>query len=479
MDIHRAYRAPSDRLHSSIPGGEQQRHPEVLSDAEAKDQLWSISQRYDSLLKLQRDFADAQRAYFDAEGDRFKAEAEALTTDEGATVERWLRAQKLEREAKLQVLQRRVLLLQSLKELRQIQLQDLAGHIQPVAAQVTSMVWQDDRPQRHPQSPGSAKSEPSEPDAEAGPFPGLVLAATRAELEALQQRERELMAAKSPGVELCERLAVSEQNLATLMHQTASAKRLAESIAWKHLTAESEAQQATVAADLLQAAMEVQHEEMAGIQPGSRAASVAVPAESAPTPCQPEAPRNPRPGHLAPELLSLVMEEVGFASEQLAALSPWRSEVSGAGEETPSTRVQSLSEVDIPQSFQAGVSRSEMAPVSLVVQPESTVSTSSPCGIPAMALAEHDGIDLALASFLSPRRNRLRRSLFSREGRGLYRYGTCRLQLRFAQGELEASGRDVEAEAWEPLEDFLRKVEVDQSQRLQRARERAKALRKP
>ena len=64
-----------------------------------QDQLWSISQRYDSLLKLQRDFADAQRAYFDAEGDRFKAEAEALTTDEGATVERWLRAQKLEREA--------------------------------------------------------------------------------------------------------------------------------------------------------------------------------------------------------------------------------------------------------------------------------------------------------------------------------------------------------------------------------------------
>ncbi|CAL1153994.1 unnamed protein product, partial [Cladocopium goreaui] len=437
----------------------------MLSDAEAKDQLWSISQRYDSLLKLQRDFADAQRAYFDAEGDRFKAEAEALTTDEGATVERWLRAQKLEREAKLQVLQRRVLLLQSLKELRQIQLQDLAGHIQPVAAQVTSMVWQDDRPQRHPQSPGSAKSEPSEPDAEAGPFPGLVLAATRAELEALQQRERELMAAKSPGVQLCERLAVSEQNLATLMHQTASAKRLAESIAWKHLTAESEAQQATVAADLLQAAMEVQHEEMAGIQPGSRAASVAVPAESAPTPCQPEAPRNPRPGHLAPELLSLVMEEVGFASEQLAALSPWRSEVSGAGEETPSTRVQSLSEVDIPQSFQVRQGRSPAE--------ESTVSTSSPCGIPAMALAEHDGIDLALASFLSPRRNRLRRSLFSREGRGLYRRVTELVGYNFVSPK--ASGRDVEAEAWEPLEDFLRKVEVDQSQRLQRARERAKA----
>ena len=40
--------------------------------------------------------------------------------------------------------------------------------------------------------------EASEPDAEAGPFPALLLAATRAELEALQQRERELMAAKSP-----------------------------------------------------------------------------------------------------------------------------------------------------------------------------------------------------------------------------------------------------------------------------------------
>ena len=43
MDIHRAYRAPSDRLHSSIPGGEQQRHPEVLSDAEAKAGKTKIS----------------------------------------------------------------------------------------------------------------------------------------------------------------------------------------------------------------------------------------------------------------------------------------------------------------------------------------------------------------------------------------------------------------------------------------------------
>lgn len=452
MDVHRAQPLPFYRLQSS-------RHPEVVSDAEAKDQLWNISQRYHGLLKLQRDFGDAQRAYFNAEAERFKAEAEALSTDEEGTVERWLEAQQLEREAKLQVLQRRVLLLQSLQELRQIQLQDLAGHIQLVA----------DRPQGHPQSP-SAKSEASEPDAEAGPFPTLLLAATRAELEALQQRERELLAAKSPGVELCERLAVSEQNLATSIHQTALAKRLAESIVWKHLTAESEAQQATVAADLLQAAMEVQDEEMVGIQPGSRDAASVAPAESAPAPCQPEAPRN-SPG--SPELLSLVMEEVGVASEHLAGfLSPWRSEVSG-GEDTPSTRVQS--EVDIPQSFQARQWRSPAE--------ESTVSTSpSPCG-PAMPLADtHDGIDLALASFLSPRRNRLRRSLFSREGRGVYRYGTCRLQLRFAQGELEASGRNVEAEAWEawePLEDFLRKVEVDQSQRLQRARQRAKALRKP
>lgn len=475
MDILRAYRAPSDRLHSSsIPtGGEkQQRHPEVVTDAEAKDQLWSISQRYESLLKLQRDFADAQRAYF--EGERFK---EAAALSDGET-ELWLRAQKVEREAKLQVLQRRVLLLQSLQELRQIQLQDLAGHIRPARVTAPEVVWQDDRPQRHPpQSPGSARSEASEPDAEAGPFPALLLAATRAELEALQQRERELVAsAESPTAELCDRLAVSEQNLAKLMHQTASAKRLAEGIAWKQLNAESEARQATVAADLLQAAMEVQDEEMKGIQRGSCAASVAVPAESAPATCNDEASRHSRPAvaplaPLAPELLSLVMEEVGFASEQLAALSPWRSEVSGAGEETPSTRVQSLSEVDIPQSFQVRQWRSPAE--------ESTVSTSpSPCRIPAtLADAHTDGIDLALASFLSPRRNRLRRSLFSREGRGLYRYGTCRLQLRFAQGELEASGRDVEA--WEPLEDFLRKVEVDQSQRLQRARERAKALRKP
>ena len=62
-------------------------------------EIWNISQRYEGLLKLQRDVADAQKAYFDAEGDRLKAEAEALSTDEGQPVEGWLQAQKLESQA--------------------------------------------------------------------------------------------------------------------------------------------------------------------------------------------------------------------------------------------------------------------------------------------------------------------------------------------------------------------------------------------
>ena len=84
-----------------------------------------------------------------------------------------------------------------------------------------------------------------------------------------------------------------------------------------------------------------------------------------------------------------------------------------------------------------------------------------------------EGVDVALTSFLGLARNRLRRrraaaacfslhlvhfdrSLFTKVGPGVYRYGTCSLRLRLAQGDyLEAAG---ENELWEPLEAGLNSV---------------------
>ncbi|CAJ1341518.1 unnamed protein product [Effrenium voratum] len=173
------------------------------------------------------------------------------------------------------------------------------------------------------------------------------------------------------------------------------------------------------------------------------------------------------------ELLSLVLEEVGVASEQLAeSFSPWRS-ASSRRVSTPST----------PDPSERSDARAPVSPhIALKAHPpedarreESSTSVSSS----QSPLYRQDRIDSAMAAFLRQRRNRLRRSLFSRVGQGLYRYGTCRMRLRLAsaQGdELEAA--DSDTEIWEPLEDFARRVEQEQSQLLRRARERAKVLRK-
>eukprot|EP00438_Fugacium_kawagutii_P027063 Skav214854 [mRNA] locus=scaffold16:273056:273528:+ [translate_table: standard] len=76
----------------------------------SEDQLWNVSQKYGDLLKLQRNFADAQKAYIDAEGSgvqrrsrrssghRLQAEAEALEAT--AAPELWVEAWQLEREAR-------------------------------------------------------------------------------------------------------------------------------------------------------------------------------------------------------------------------------------------------------------------------------------------------------------------------------------------------------------------------------------------
>eukprot|EP00434_Breviolum_minutum_P011322 symbB.v1.2.009992.t1/scaffold646.1/size176640/8 len=322
-------RSTSDVFH--LQDGVTPRREEVVTDEEAKDKLWSISQKYDSLLKLQREYVDAQAIFLDAEGHRLKAEARALSADEGMELaELLVEAQKREREAKLEVLQRRVRLLQSLHELRQTQLQDLYGLIDKPA----DVVWQDDRCRRkqpqQSQSPASVRREPGGHCA---------------------QREGELMGPSVPllGVDLnacdddiCQRLAKSEHNLTHLMNQAHHAKRLAEDIAMKQRIAEN---QAIVAADLLQAAMEVQDEVSSHSPQSSRSVPLPEPAETAESLCSQvsqnsQAPERPRPSALAPELLSLVMEEVGLASEQLATLSPWRSAF--GGDETPSTHVHSL-----------------------------------------------------------------------------------------------------------------------------------------
>lgn len=86
-----------------------------------------------------------------------------------------------------------------------------------------------------------------------------------------------------------------------------------------------------------------------------------------------------------------------------------------------------------------------------------------------------DEVDNEVASFLNQPRNRLRRSLLCRLGPGEYLYGTRHAQLRIneATGQLEATD-DEAGSAWDPVEDFARRMERCQSDRMQRARDRAR-----
>lgn len=100
-----------------------------------------------------------------------------------------------------------------------------------------------------------------------------------------------------------------------------------------------------------------------------------------------------------------------------------------------------------------------------------------------------DPIDAKVAQFVNQPRNRLRRALFSRLREGEYLYGTRRAQLRLSHGtgntylearetspEEEQSTGDACAEnrTWAPVEEFARRVERLQSNRLRRARDRAR-----
>ncbi len=78
-------------VHWTVPGGS--------TFAFSKEKLWSISQKYDSLLKLQREYVDAQAIFLNAEGHRLKAEARALSAEGMELAELLVEAQKHEREA--------------------------------------------------------------------------------------------------------------------------------------------------------------------------------------------------------------------------------------------------------------------------------------------------------------------------------------------------------------------------------------------
>lgn len=84
-----------------------------------------------------------------------------------------------------------------------------------------------------------------------------------------------------------------------------------------------------------------------------------------------------------------------------------------------------------------------------------------------------DEVDTEVASFLNQPRNRLRRSLLCRLGPGEYLYGTRHSQLRINEvtGQLEATDDDT---GWMAIEDFARCMERCQSDRMQRARNRAR-----
>lgn len=436
----------------------------TVPDLEAGKQVRTFSEKYQELFEFQRLFTSSLRRYLDAQQASLRATAHALGEDEAHALDRVaqrVEAQELEKELKVEVLQRRVKLLGALQELRSLQIQDLRQLV------------------HQPQTEASgADSPPRTTRATHTELPGL-----HAELRALRQREQDLKSQlfgrEASQGNLSQRLASSERALERRMECMAAARRLAERV--KQAAAGPE-----VAGQLLQAALEVQGEAMHTREPlasmtgavptaqrgGSPLAGCPVAEEPAP-PTSPK--RHGSPGRL-PGLLSLVLEEVGVASEQLASLSPLRS-ASSRGEETPSTRVHSyLSDVEV----QRQAWRRSPAEESMLSSPPKSPpkAVSSDLHFNSHLDSRTDGIDLALTSFLRQGRNRLRRSLFSRVGHGLYRYGTSRLLLRLAQGEeLEAAGEGA-GSRWERLEDFLRKVEMDQSQRLRHARERAKVLRK-
>ncbi|CAE6913366.1 rnf111-b [Symbiodinium sp. CCMP2456] len=494
--------APCMRKQSSGCG--ETPHADAVSEEYAKRKLQFISEKYEELRKLHHEHAAAEARSTEATLNSLKAEARARSgqVDDVTGVEERMQAQHVEAEAKRSAAAWRLQLVQSVLRLREVQVADLQ-HVQHVQAASSpgrqSAVWQDDRGiARRPRPPLRPCEEP----------------------EAECQAETALPTTSSRDVQverLCTRLAETSREVEGRIGRLRSSKRMAELICRQQQTAQKQAFAASAAAELLreaeaaQDAVDEDQEPLKGLGarpqdplPSAPVSCVQGVAPSSPSQAQAREEKElsqtvkpPKPSksvQALPEMWSLVLEEIGRASQRLdwaerrgsapSPGSPSEAEACAECNDTASERIwQSDAELSQPASMMEAVPQHLRAGSPSAWDEESSTSASEASDHFAIGEAYRpnptDRIDLALAAFLRHRRNRLRRSLFSRLAHGLYRYGTRRALLRLALcgRELEAKeATDSDSDAWEPLEEFARRVEREQSRLLRRARERAKVF---
>lgn len=501
--------APCVRKHGSGCG--ETPHADAVSEEYAKRKLQFISEKYEELRKLHHEHAAAEARSTEATLNSLKAEARALSgqVDDATGVEERIQAQRVEAEAKRSAAAWRLQLVQSVLRLREVQVADLQQVLpasSPGRQASESAVWQDDRGRGRLEARRLGPLRPcEEPEAECQ---------AETALSPTRSSERDVQVET-----LCAGLAKTSREVEGRIGRLRSSKRMAELICRQQQTAQKQAFAASAAAELLreaEAAQEAVDDDQEPLQ-GPGAAHQQDPlrlhspvrcgfAPSSPSQAQAreekelsETVKPPKPSksvQALPEMWSLVLEEIGRASQRLdwaerhgsMAPSPGSpSEACAECNDTASERIwQSDAEVSQPASMMEAVPQHLRAGSPSAWDEESSTSASE-ASQDHFAIGEAyrpnptDRIDLALAAFLRHRRNRLRRSLFSRLAHGLYRYGTRRALLRLALcgRELEAKeATDSDSDAWEPLEEFARRVEREQSRLLRRARERAKVLQK-
>ncbi|CAE7909779.1 rnf111-b, partial [Symbiodinium necroappetens] len=474
--------APCVRKHGS--GCCETPHADAVSEEYAKRKLQFISEKYEELRKLHHEHAAAEARSTEATLNSLKAEARALSgqVDDATGVEERIQAQRVEAEAKRSAAAWRLQLVQSVLRLREVQVADLQQVLpasSPGRQASESAVWQDDRGRLE-----ARRLRPLRPCEE----PEAECQAETA-LSPTRSSERDVQVET-----LCARLAKTSREVEGRIGRLRSSKRMAELICRRQQTAQKQAFAASAAAELLreaEAAQEAVDDDQEPLQgPGAAHQQDPLPlhspvrcgfAPSSPSQAQAreekelsETVKPPKPSksvQALPEMWSLVLEEIGRASQRLdwaerhgsMAPSPGSpSEACAECNDTASERIwQSDAEVSQPASMMEAVPQHLRAGSPSAWDEESSTSASE-ASQDHFAIGEAyrpnptDRIDLALAAFLRHRRNRLRRSLFSRLAHGLYRYGTRRALLRLALcgRELEAKeATDSDSDAWEPLEE--------------------------
>eukprot|EP00930_Biecheleria_cincta_P056782 TRINITY_DN4283_c0_g1_i2.p1 TRINITY_DN4283_c0_g1~~TRINITY_DN4283_c0_g1_i2.p1 ORF type:complete len:619 (+),score=171.13 TRINITY_DN4283_c0_g1_i2:35-1891(+) len=183
-----------------------------------------------------------------------------------------------------------------------------------------------------------------------------------------------------------------------------------------------------------------------------------------------------------PEILAEALREVrGLHPATTTGAAAAAAAAAAVGCDTPSTAaVRFQKSEDEAEGIGAARQASAAAPAA-TDSPGGCTSNSSPESTASGDSTRYrpqpgDPVDVLLADFLNQRRNRLRRSLFTRVDQGLYRYGTRSTHLRLGPTLDELEAAEAGTDTWEPLEDFARRLERWQSDRLRRARQRAKAL---